>query len=235
MRFNWSKILLFFVLILSIGILYASNLKNKTRIVNEVNISINPKSDYFISADSIRSLVNTEISFYKDSICLYKIEKIIDENTYVKKSEVFKTVGNQLEIIVDQKEPIARIITSDSVFYLDKNSNFMSLSELQSAKVPLIFGYNDLSDINFLTKISMMIKEDIFLSENISQILIDKNQQISLKLRGFRTIIEIGDNKKLNKKIQNLKGFYNRAFTANEIEKYKKLNLQFENQVVGIK
>ncbi|MFL2620877.1 MAG: hypothetical protein ACJ0O0_06905 [Flavobacteriaceae bacterium] len=62
-----------------------------------------------------------------------------------------------------------------------------------------------------------------------------QEQRISLKLKGFKTIIEIGDNKNLKNKIQNLKAFYNRAFTKNEIDKYKKLNLQFENQVVAVK
>ena len=235
MRFNWNKILLFFILILSIGILYASNIKNNSRTIDNINISIKPKSNYFISNDSIRSLINNEFNFNKDSIYLSRIEKIIDANTYIEKSEVYKTVGEQLEIIVIQKEPIARIISSDSIFYLDKNSNFMSLSELQSVKVPIIFGYNEFSDLKFLTNISLMIKEDIFLNKNISQILIDQEQRISLKLKGFKTIIEIGDNKNLKNKIQNLKAFYNRAFTKNEIDKYKKLNLQFENQVVAVK
>ena len=220
---------------MSIGILYASNLKNKTRIINEVKVSINPKSDYFISADSVRSLVHESISFHKDSVDILKIEKLIDSNTYVEKSQVFKTVGDQLKIVVEQKTPIARIITSDSIFYLDKNSNFMSLSDLHSVEVPIIFGYTELSDLDYLTKISLMIKNDDFLNERISQIFINDKQNIVLKLRGYKTIVEIGDSKSLENKVQNLKAFYNRAFTKDEIGKYKKLNLQFDNQVVGIK
>ena len=235
MRINWSKTLLFFILIMSIGILYASNFKNKTRIINEVKVSINPKSDYFISADSVRSLVNEIVSYYKDSVDILKIEKLIDSNTYVEKSQVFKTVGDQLKIVVKQKTPIARIITSDSIFYLDKNSNFMSLSNLHSVEVPIIFGYTELSDLDYLTKISLMIKNDDFLNERISQIFINDKQNIGLKLRGYKTIVEIGDSKSLENKVQNLKAFYNRAFKKDEIGKYKKLNLQFDNQVVGIK
>ena len=53
-------------------------------------------------------------------------------------------VGHKLFVNVKQKEPVARIITNDSIFYLDKNSNF-SLSKLHSADVPII-----LDSINFL-------------------------------------------------------------------------------------
>jgi len=48
-------------------------------------------------------------------------------------------------------------------------------------------------------------------------------------------VIEFGNNNRLKNKTQNLKAFYNRAISKNEIDKYKKLNLQFENQVVAVK
>ena len=43
------------------------------------------------------------------------------------------------------------------------------------------------------------------------------------------------NNKRLINKIQNLKAFYNRTISKNEIDKYKKINLRFENQVVVVK
>ena len=54
-------------------------------------------------------------------------------------------------------------------------------------------------------------------------------------MRGNNTIIEFGNNNRLKNKIQNLKAFYNRAISKNEIDKYKKINLRFENQVVVVK
>ena len=144
-------------------------------------------------------------------------------------------VGDKLFVNVKQKEPVARVITNDSIFYLDKNSNFMSLSKLHSADVPIIFGFNQFSDLDYLTKISLMIRDDKFLNQNITQIIINDNQEINLKLSGSNTFIELGHNNKLEKKIQNLKAFYNRAVRKNDIEKYKEVNLQFENQVVAVK
>ena len=111
----------------------------------------------------------------------------------------------------------------------------MSLSKLHSLDVPIIFGYNQFSDLDYLTKVSLMIRDDKFLNQNISQIIINDNQEINLKLSGLNTFIELGHNNKLEKKIQNLKAFYNRAVRKNDIEKYKEVNLQFENQVVAVK
>jgi len=235
MRFNWGKILLVLSLIFSIGVLYASNLKNNSRIINKIHVKIIPNSSYFISADSIRNTINKYILTYKDSISLSEIEQEIDKNTYVEKSQVYMMIGQELNVDIKQKEPIARVITSDSIFYLDKNSNFMSLSKLKSSNVPLIFGFSEYSDLKYLTEISLIIKKDEFLNKNISQIFIKDDQKIDLKMRGNNTIIEFGNNNRLKNKIQNLKAFYNRAISKNEIDKYKKINLRFENQVVVVK
>ena len=235
MRFNWGKILLVLSLIFSIGVLYASNLKNNSRIINKIHVKILPNSSYFISADSIQNSINKYILTSKDSISLSEIELEIDKNTYVEKSEVHMSMGQELNVDVKQKEPIGRVITADSIFYLDKNSNFMSLSKLKSSNVPVVFGFNEYSDLKYLTKISLMIKNDEFLNKNISQIFIKDDQKIDLKMRGNNTIIEFGNNNRLKNKIQNLKAFYNRAISKNEIDKYKKINLRFENQVVVLK
>jgi len=235
MQFNWGKILLVLILIFSIGVLYASNLKNNTRIIDKISVKITPNSSYFISADSIQNNVNKYILTSKDSISLSTIEQEIDNNTYVEKSQVYMEIGQELNIDIKQKEPIARVITADSIFYLDKNSNFMSLSKLKSSNVPLIFGYNEYSDLKYLTEISLLIKNDKFLNKSISQIFIKDDGEIDLKMRGNNTIIEFGNNNRLKNKIQNLKAFYNRVISKNEIDKYKKINLRFENQVVVVK
>ena len=234
MRINWANILFVLILILSIGLFYGSNLKNNDRIISDVIVSIEPNTTYFISADSIKKLVLKHINSSKDSIALVKIENEIDNNTYVEKSQVFKTVGQQLYVTVNQKEPIARLITKDSSFYLDKNSNFMSLSKLQSVKVPVVFGYNSETNLDFLTKVSILIKEDDFLKNNVSQIMLNDNK-ISLKLRDYRASILIGDNNRLKSKITNLKAFYIRAKEEGDLKNYNMINLQFENQVVGVK
>ena len=235
MQFNWSKILLVFVFLFSIGILYASNYFNNNRLIEDIDVVIQPNSSFYISTDSVKNSIKKYIYTSKDSISITKIEDELDKNTFVEKSQVYTAVGHKLFVNIKQKEPVARIITNDSIFYLDKNSSFMSLSKLHSADVPIIFGFNQFSDLDYLTKVSLMIRDDKFLNQNITQIIINENQEINLKLSGLNTFIELGHNNKLEKKIQNLKAFYNRAVRKNDIEKYKEVNLQFENQVVAVK
>lgn len=235
MQFNLDKILIILILILSILIYYFANLSNNNRNIKSVEINITPTNLNFVSSDSVLKTVDKYTLASKGNIYLSKIEEDINKNSLVQNTEAYISPDQKLYLDIKQKEPIARIFTNDSAFYLDKNSNLMNLSNLQSVKVPLIFGFNNKSDINYLTKISLLIKNDDFLSTNISQIIILENQQINLRLRRSNVLVELGNNFNLNKKIQNLKAFYTRAYELNEVDKYKKLNLRFENQVIAVK
>ena len=130
MQFNWSKILLVFVFLFSIGILYASNYFNNNRLIEDIDVVIQPNSSFYISTDSVKNSIKKYIYTSKDSISITKIEDELDKNTFVEKSQVYTAVGHKLFVNIKQKEPVARIITNDSIFYLDKNSSFMSLSKL---------------------------------------------------------------------------------------------------------
>ena len=94
MRFNWSKILLFFVFIFSIGILYASNYFNNNRLIKDIDVVIQPNSSFYISTDSIKNSIKRYIYTTKDSISITKIEDELDKNTFVEKSQVYTMVGH---------------------------------------------------------------------------------------------------------------------------------------------
>ena len=235
MQFNLDKITIIMILILSVLLYYSANLSNSNRKIKSIEIIIKPTNLNFISNDSVLKMVDKYNLSSKVKIHLSKIEEEINKINSVQNAEAYIFPNQKLFLDIKQKEPIARIFTNDSVFYLDKNSNFMSLSNLQSVKVPLIFGYSKESDLKYLTKISLLIKNDDFLNNNISQIIILENQHINLRFRHSNTIIELGNNFDLDNKIQNLKAFYTRAYAINEVDKYKKLNLKFENQVVAVK
>ena len=56
MRFNWSKILLVFVFIFSIVILYASNYFNNSRVIEDIDVVIQPNSSFYLSSLAIEML-----------------------------------------------------------------------------------------------------------------------------------------------------------------------------------
>ena len=61
------------------------------------------------------------------------------------------------------------------------------------------------------------------------------DKYFTLKTRSLDFEIFLGSLDHLNKKINNLKAFYQKAMKDQTLTNYKKVNLQFENQVVCTK
>ena len=79
------------------------------------------------------------------------------------------------------------------------------------------------------------IKNDKFLSQSTTEILIDSSSIFSIKLRNYKFKILIGKLNKLDLKIKNFKAFYTNASANQILNKYSEINLQFDNQVVCVK
>jgi cell division protein FtsQ len=73
------------------------------------------------------------------------------------------------------------------------------------------------------------------LKTNVVEIHQNANNSIYLKLRQCKFKVQLGQLKHLDKKINNLKAFYQKAIKDKMLNKYSKVNLQFENQVVCTK
>ena len=112
----------------------------------------------------------------------------------------------------------------------------MPKSKYYSARVPVIKGYTNTQDqLDLIYKLSNYIKNDKFLSQSTTEILIDSNSNFSIKLRDHRFKILIGQLNNLDLKIKNFIAFYINASANQILNKYSVINLQFDNQVVCVK
>ena len=235
MKFNWYKITIILALILIGLAFYSFNKKNENRTTKELDISILPSEDSYLSKDSIRSILNPFLGDVKKSINLNLIENIVDNNSYVDKSEVSLSFSGKLFLKIKQKNPVGRVISENEMFYVDKDLRKMDLSKYQSARVPIIIGFENEINRSYLKKIFELVDDDAFLKQNISKIIISSPNSISLKLRTYDIIVNMGDQRNLKNKFLKLKAFYTRASEKENLMEFKQINLQFENQVVGVK
>ena len=87
----------------------------------------------------------------------------------------------------------------------------------------------------YLKKVFELIEDDAYLKQNISKIIINSPNSISLKLRAHDIMVKIGDQRNLKNKFLKLRAFYTRANAKKNLMEFKQINLQFDNQVVGVK
>jgi len=237
MRFSWMKIKLFFLLVLISGLFYSTISVNNLRDISKTDIYIHDSSNLFITKDSIKSAVIeiiTTKNIHKSSVHLKALEFELNKIELVKKSDVFIDVNGTIVIDIEQRKPIARFI--DNKFYLDEDGFVMPKSKYYSARVPVIKGYANTQDqLDLIYKLSNYIRDDKFLSQSATEILIDSNSNFSIKLRDYRFKILIGQLNNLDLKIKNFKAFYINASANQILNKYSVINLQFDNQVVCVK
>lgn len=237
MRFSWMKIKLFFLLVLISGLFYSTISVNNLRDISKTDIYIDNSNNLFITKDSIKSAVIeiiTTKNIRKSSVHLKALEFELNKIELVKKSDVFIDVNGTMVIDIEQRKPIARFIDNKS--YLDEDGLVMPKSKYYSARVPVIKGYANTQDqLDLIYKLSNYIKDDKFLSQSATEILIDSNSNFSIKLRDYRFKILIGQLNNLDLKIKNFKAFYINASANQILNKYSVINLQFDNQVVCVK
>jgi cell division protein FtsQ len=79
------------------------------------------------------------------------------------------------------------------------------------------------------------IRQDTFLTAQIEQIYVEKNQDFTLIPKVGDTELIFGDLTFMKEKFRKLKIFYLEAMPYEGWRKYDKLNLKYKKQVVGVK
>ena len=231
MKINWSKIILTLVLILIGGLFYSTNSINSKRNINDIIIDFESTNKLFITKDSILNLLPTNFSD-KKSIDINAIESLVNSNGFIKNSEAYISIDGDLIIAVQQRNPIGRIISDNTSFYIDDESKIMTTSKIYSSNVPVIFNYSESISYDRIYEICDLVYNDDFLRKNISRVNFINKNYITLNFRGYQFDIELGENKNIDRKIKNFKAFYHRSINNETLNNYSKINLQFENQVV---
>ncbi|NND50859.1 MAG: hypothetical protein HKN54_00535 [Flavobacteriaceae bacterium] len=238
MRVNWNYIKVLILLVLVVFLYAFSSHKNKHRTVSEIDINFTSENNLYITRAMVNKLLiqnNEDLTKVpKEILDLNGLETALNSNPMIKTAEVYLTVNGEVRADVEQRKPIARVSTNAS-YYIDDEGLFMPLSENRSARVPLVTGYIYKNDLGNVYKIAKKIHDDEFLKTQIVEIRQNQDKSISLKIRALDFEIFLGQLDHLEKKINNLKAFYQKAKKDKMLSNYSKVNLQFENQVVCTK
>lgn len=238
MKINWNYIKGFVLLCLVVFLFAFSSARNGNRNVAKITIEFIDDQKPFITHANVSKLLiqNQEpvTSVPKETLDLNALESALNANAMIEKAEIFLNVNGDFSAKIKQKKPIARVLNTDS-YYIDSNGGYMPLSSNYTARVPVVTGEVSKKKLSNIFTIARRIEGDEFLKKNIIEIHQNKDKSIDLKLRQCKFSVQIGKLEHLDKKINNLKAFYKKAIKDKSLDKYSKVNLRFENQVVCTK
>ncbi|PWK19131.1 cell division protein FtsQ/DivIB [Xanthomarina spongicola] len=219
--------------------LYAfSTVKNIERKVSEPVIKFKGDNNLFLTHENVSKLLiqknQSAKNKSKETLDLNELETALNSNQMVKSAQVHLSVNGILTAEIEQKKPIARVRTNAS-YYIDDQGTYMPLSSNYTARVPLVTGQIEKNNLANVFKIAQKVNEDEFLKKHVIEIHQTEKNTIFLKFRQYNFTVQLGSLKNLDKKIMNLKAFYNKALKEKSLNNYANVNLQFESQVVCTK
>lgn len=237
--FNWINIRLVLMFALVIFLFsFTSNRNANRKLTKSVVVFVGDNAP-FVKQETVNKLLienrKEAQSIHKDKLDLNKLEKALNANAMIEKSDVFVSIDGVLKAIVKQKTPIARVFDGDDSFYIDYEGNEMPLSSNFTARVPLVSGEINKNNKEDLAELFRIIYSDEFLKKNIIGIQIMPNGSLKMLNRNFNYQIDFGRAINVKAKFNNYKAFFQKAVLDSSLYKYNKIDLRFTQQVVCTK
>ena len=155
----------------------------------------------------------------------YEIESIYEAN-------IFRDFNFNLLIQIEEREPLAYYEKNDS--YIDLSGKIIKRNKKLDDRLPILLGNPSINNIKIVVDVIKAFNEDVFLNQELKRMWFNEDE-LFLKLNSFQFDIRFGDNNKMKKKLEMLKGFciYNLENKGNET--YKQIDLVYDNQLIAIK
>ena len=237
--FNWSNIRLVVMFALLLFLYSFTSQRNDHRKLIKSEVIFTDDSNPFIRQETVNKLLienrKDAKGIQKDGLDLNKLEKSINNNPMIEKSEVFVSIDGVLKAVVKQKTPIARVFDENGSFYIDYQGNKMPISEEYTARVPIISGEISNENKTDLNKLLQFVYNDEFLKKNIIGIQILPSGSLKMVNRNFDYTIDFGKTVNIEKKFSNYKAFFQKSVADSSLYKYKNINLKFTQQVICTK
>ena len=239
MKINWNYIKGLFLLGLVVFLYGFAHHKHSGKKVTEINVEFKQGDNLFMNYEMVNKLLIQNGKSVKNEaktvIDLQKLENNVRSHSMVENASVFLTVDGLLKTVIKQRTPIARVISNNRSYYIDKQAKKMPLSNNHSARVMLISGDINDNDIAQIYVLVSKILSDDFLKKQIIGGRKTANNEYVLSMRVGEQEIEIGEIENLDSKFKNLKAFFNKTMTDKTIDSYTSINLKYNNQVVCTK
>jgi len=216
------------------------NKKNDAMLITGIDINIiDSLNTHFISDSKIKNLILKNhpdiIGKSTSSINKENLERLINKIPSVKNTEVFTSLKGALHLDIEQRKPIVRLLKGKG-FYIDEEGKRMPLSSNYTSRVLIVSGnIKDQTITTDLMPLVNFITKDKFWSSQINQIYVDSNDEYMLIPRVGGQKIEMGKIDNFERKFSKLYALYKNGFSTVGWNKYKKINLKYENQIVCTK
>ena len=234
-----------FILLLALGYMIFVIVKFSLHEYMEQCQSVN-----VVIADSAQATLITEVDIHKmlrqnsmhplgrtlKNEDLLKIEKFLMKEPFIRQARAFINPGNEVRIHISQRLPLLRIMSDNGEdYYIDEKGYRMAPRGYEADLAIVTGAANEAFVKKNLVALGTILRNDEFWNSQIQQIHVQPNHEVDLVMRVGDQIVHLGRAEEYQRKLRNLRAFYDQVLPQVGWYRYKEISVAFENQVIGIK
>ena len=232
---NKFRILKILITVIIFGFLLSFSLKrfnNKSMEKVSVNLIKTKHPVYFIDEKDIKEIVKKSNPERRiGDINIPELEKKLNNLPAVDSANVFLNLNGNLHLDIKQRVPAFRLNKNGNDFYVDGKGTEFPISKNYSFPCMLVTGDVDKSEYIKLAELVDKIDRDEFSKKYFIGISKEKENYNLLTSQGNYKV-EIGDLENINLKVKGFKTFVEKHLVYQEPEKYTKISVKYDNQIV---
>ena len=240
------KLIGFLVLIIFvIGTLAFTSVESRNIVCSDIQVVFDKDDNINIDKNRLINLVKAAdrklFSKTLNQINSEIFEKEIEKIPAILHADVYKLMISEegkykgvLVVKVKNRKPVLRVLTSENNYYLDEYGVRFPASLSYSTNVLVASGsVSEKFAVEKLLPFVLYVEGNDFWNAQIEQIYVENDGDVLLTPLVGGHIIELGDTENYREKLHIMKEFYKQVLAKNNWDKYEKISLKYNNQVVA--
>lgn len=250
--------ILFFVVILlgllSLAAYFVYDYFNDS--LEDVTLSIERNTEKgFLKYDETHQLIvdvcDTANNIHVFNIPVDSVEDVLWQNPWITDVKTDIDLNSVLNVELVECKPIMRLYNRDNnSIYLDSLGNIFPDNNEYKPRLLIGSGYADFptdkygnindeiyvnTDLPSMFKIVKSVLDNDYSNCCVKQVFLDKNKSFKFSMNNTDIIVIFGDDNNIEEKLFKLEHFFKKMQGNPELDNYKEININFNNQVVCTK
>ncbi len=206
-----------------------------------MTLSIKDTTNFgFVSYKQVKRILEEKnlspIGKRRGNINVRKLEETLSQHPFISKAECYLTSGNTVAINIYQRIPILHVLADNGDdYYLDHQGKTMHFHD-RSVCVVVATGFIDRKFAKTtLYPIAQFLQTDRFWNSQVEQIYVNPKLELELVPRVGNQTLFFGKADNYAEKFSKLRSFYTEALSKAGWNKYNRISVEFNNQIICTK
>lgn len=212
--------------------------KEQARMCSDMRVVVDSALYTFVSGSEIDAYLDKHNQNPRGkmfgAIDLARMEQCLLQHPAVGRAVCYLTSSGVVWVEVEQRKPMFRVMGEQS-YFVDESRKRMPLFANNAVYVPIVTGAVTPENLDEICNFVEYLRGDEFWNGQVTQIHISPQGELELTTRVGNHQLLLGPIAHYEKRLKKMKRLYESAFEVVDWNRYKKFDLRYKNQVIGVK